>query len=336
MRRNEVVVITGASAGVGRAAVREFARHGARIGLIARGRDRLEAARREVLQAGGEALVLPCDVSDPDALEAMAQQAEEQLGPIDVWINDAMATVFAEFKDITPQEFKRVTEVTYLGQVYGTMSALRRMLTRDRGTIVNVGSALAFRGIPLQSAYCGAKHAIVGFSDSLRCELAHDRRNIKLTVVHLPAMNTPQFTWGRNKMSRRSQPVPPIFEPEVAAEAIYWAAHHDRREVFVGGPTFTVITGQKIAPGLGDRYLARTGYDSQMFDGAPPADQPDNLFEPAPGDHAARGEFTGRASSYSAYTWATLNRPIAMALAAAAGLVGLGIAAGVRDGRRRR
>lgn len=329
---NEVVVVTGASAGVGRAVVRRFARQKAQVALIARGRERLEAARKEVEEAGGQAMVLPCDVADAQAVELAAQQIEERFGPIDIWINDAMATVFAEFQEITADEFKRVTEVTYLGQVYGTMAALRRMIARDRGTIVNVGSALAYRGIPLQSAYCGAKHAIVGFTDSLRCELAHDRRNIRLTVVHLPAMNTPQFAWGRNKTNRKAQPVPPIFEPEVAADAIYWAAHHDRREVYVGGPTFTVINGQKLAPGLGDRYLARTGYQSQMYDGSPPLG-PGNLFEPAPGDFAARGEFTGRASSYSYYTWATLHRPLALAIAAGAGLLGWGLAR--QMGRRR-
>ncbi|MBU6428435.1 MAG: SDR family oxidoreductase [Cyanobacteria bacterium REEB65] len=321
--RPEVVVITGGSAGVGRATVRRFAREGARVVLLARGSVGLEAARREVEELGGEGLAIVTDVALPEAVEAAAQAAEQHFGPIDVWINDAMATVFSRFQDVSPEEFKRVTEVTYLGQVYGTMAALKRMLRRDRGVIVNVGSALAYRSIPLQSAYCGAKHAIVGFTDSLRCELEHDQRHVRLTVVHLPGMNTPQFTWGRNKMGRMPQPVPPIFEPEVAADAIYWAAHHDRREVFVGGSTFVAIQGQKIAPGIGDRYLARTGFDSQMHDGIPALDKPDNLFEPVAGDFGARGPFAGRACDQSYYTWTTLHRSLVSLGAGMLALAGL-------------
>src|SRR5438105_11498083 len=257
---HEVVVITGASAGVGRATVREFARHGAHIGLVARGRDGLEGARREVEEAGGRALVLPTDVADADAVETAAETVERELGAIDVWVNNAMASVFSPVKAMRADEFRRVTEVTYLGCVHGTLSALRRMQPRDRGTIVQVGSALAYRSIPLQSAYCAAKHAIVGFTDSLRCELRHDGSRVHLTVVHLPALNTPQFDWVRSRLPRRAQPVPPIYQPEVAARAIWWAAHHRRREVHVAFPTVLAIQAEKIAPGVLDRYLGRTGY----------------------------------------------------------------------------
>src|SRR5438093_3561576 len=236
-----VVVITGASAGVGRAVACEFAKQGARIGLIARGVDRLNAAKKEIEELGGEALVLPLDVADADAIDRAAQQVEETFGPIDIWVNNAMVTVFAPIKDLTADEIKRVTEVTYLGVVYGTMAALRRMLPRDRGTIVQVGSALAYRGIPLQSAYCAAKHAIDGFMDSLRCELIHDGSGVHVTMVHLPALNTPQFRWVKSRLPRKAQPVPPIYQPEVAAEAIHWAAHHRRRELWVGAPTVQAI-----------------------------------------------------------------------------------------------
>ncbi len=228
--RGKVVVVTGASAGVGRAVVTEFARQGAHIGLIARGRERLEAAKREVEELGGKALVLPTDVADAEQVEAAAERVEQEFGPIDIWVNDAMTTIFAPFLEITPEEFKRATEVTYLGQVYGTMAALKRMHARNRGSIVQVGSALAFRSIPLQSPYCGAKHAIVGFTDSIRSELIHNKSNVHITAVMLPAMNTPQFSWCRTRLPRHPQPVPPIFQPEVAARAIVWAASHKRRE----------------------------------------------------------------------------------------------------------
>ena len=295
----KVVVVTGASAGVGRAVVAEFARQGAHIGLIARGRERLEVAKREVEEAGGKALVLPTDVADAQQVENAAERAERELGPIDIWVNDAMTTIFAPFVEITPEEFKRATEVTYLGQVYGTMAALKRMKPRDRGAIIQVGSALAYRSIPLQSPYCGAKHAIVGFTDSLRSELIHDRSKVHITVVHLPAMNTPQFNWCRTRLPRHPQPVPPIFQPEVAARAIVWAASHKRREVYVGGPTVEAIYGQEIAPSYADRYLAKNAYDGQQTDEPVSPHRLDNLFEPVEGDYAAHGIFDDRAKDFS-------------------------------------
>jgi NAD(P)-dependent dehydrogenase (short-subunit alcohol dehydrogenase family) len=318
-----VVVVTGASAGVGRATVRRFAAEGASIGLIARGRDRLDAAAEEVETAGGRALVLPLDVTDQRAVETAADRVEDELGTIDVWVNNAMATVFAPVARLTPEEYQRVTEVTYLGSVWGTMAALRRMLPRDRGTIVQVGSALGYRGIPLQSAYCGAKHALEGFLDSLRTELLHDGSNVRVTAVELPALNTPQFSWGRTKMPRQPQPVPPIFQPEVAADAIVWAARNERRELYVGWPTVQAVVGNKIAPGLADLYLARTAYDSQQIDEPVPPDRRDNLFEPVPGDFAAHGRFDDRAKPRSAQLWLTKRRGwlAAGALAALAGAV---------------
>jgi NADP-dependent 3-hydroxy acid dehydrogenase YdfG len=317
----EVVVITGASAGVGRATVRAFARAGARIGLLARGRDGLEAARREVVAAGGEALVVPTDVADHRQVEAAAEAVERAFGPIDVWINNAMASVFSPVKEMTPDEFKRVTDVTYLGVVYGTLAALRRMLARDRGHIVQVGSALAYRGIPLQAAYCGAKHAIQGFMDSLRTELLHGGSRVRVTMVQLPALNTPQFGWVKSRLPHEAQPVPPIFQPEVAAEAIHWAAHHARREVLVGLPTVVAIVGNKVAPGFADWYLARTGFASQQT--AEPADprRPNNLWQPVPGDHGAHGRFDARAIDHSAQLWASTHRGrVAAAIAAVSGL----------------
>jgi NAD(P)-dependent dehydrogenase (short-subunit alcohol dehydrogenase family) len=318
-----VVVVTGASAGVGRATVRRFAAAGASIGLIARGKERLEAAAQEVEAAGGRALVLPLDVTDAPAVEAAADQVEEEVGPIDVWVNNAMVTVYGPVARLTPEEYQRVTEVTYLGSVWGTMAALRRMLPRDRGMILQVGSALAYRGIPLQSAYCGAKHALEGFLDSLRTELLHDGSNVRVTAVELPALNTPQFSWGRTKMPRQPQPVPPIFQPEVAADAVVWASRNQRRELYVGWPTVETIVGNKIAPGLADLYLARTGYDSQQIDAPVPLDRPDNLFEPVPGDFAAHGPFDDRAKPHSVQLWLTKHRRwlAAGALAALAGTV---------------
>lgn len=316
----EVVVITGASAGVGRATVREFAKRGARIGLLARGLDGLEAARREVEEAGGRALVLPTDVAEAAAVEEAAEKIEREFGAIDLWINNAMVSVFSPIKEMTPDEFRRVTEVTYLGVVHGTLAALKRMLPRDRGTIVQVGSALAYRSIPLQSAYCAAKHAARGFTDSLRCELIHDRSKVHVTMVQLPAVNTPQFGWTKSRLPRKAQPVPPIFQPEVAAEAIYWAAHQKRREVFLGLPTVEAITANKIAPGLLDYYLGRTGYDGQQTEEAEDPNRPNNLFEPRPGDHGAHGRFDQRATRSSVQFWATQNR---MALLLGAAVVGL-------------
>jgi NAD(P)-dependent dehydrogenase (short-subunit alcohol dehydrogenase family) len=317
---SRVVVVTGASAGVGRATARRFAEEGAAVALIARGKERLEAAAREVEALGGRALTLPLDVAEPEALEAAAEQVEEELGPIDVWVNNAMATVYAPVARLTPDEFRRVNEVTFLGSVWGTMTALRRMLARDRGTIVQVGSALAYRGIPLQSAYCAAKHALEGFLDSLRTELLHDGSNVRVTAVELPALNTPQFSWGRTKMPRQPQPVPPIFQPEVAADAIVWVVENPRRELYVGWPTVQAIVGNKIAPGLADLYLARTGYDAQQIDEPVPPDRPDNLFEPVPGDFAAHGRFDDRAKTRSVQLWLTKHRSWVLAGALAAGL----------------
>ena len=329
----EVVVITGASAGVGRATVREFARRGAHVGLLARGREGLEGARREVEAAGGRALVLPTDVSDQEAVERAAREVERELGPIRIWINNAMVSVFSPFAEMTAEEFRRVTEVTYLGTVYGTQAALKRMVERDCGTIVQVGSALAYRGIPLQSAYCGAKHAIQGFTESVRCELLHDRSSVRLTMVQLPALNTPQFSWVKSRLPREPQPVPPIYQPEVAAAAIYWAAHHDRRELNVGLSTSVVLTGNKLAPGLGDWYLAQTGYDSQQTDKLVGPDRRDNLWEPLAGDHGARGEFGARASSSSPQLWATTHRRSLLALAGAGLTAGATLASLLRRSR---
>jgi NAD(P)-dependent dehydrogenase (short-subunit alcohol dehydrogenase family) len=291
----KVVVVTGASAGVGRATVRAFARQGCSVGLIARGTEGLEAAAAEVRQYGERAVTVPADVADAEAVDRAADQIERELGPIDVWVNVAMATIYAPVAEITPAEYKRATEVTYLGYVYGTMAALRRMRPRNRGTIVQVGSALSYRAIPLQAPYCGAKFAIRGFTDALRCELLHDRSRIHLTMVQMPALNTPQFNWGRNKLPMRPQPVPPIFQPEVAADAIVFASTARRREVWVGGSTFKAILGTKIAPGFLDRYLARFGYDSQMSSEPALKDAPDNLFKPIEGDFGAHGRFDAQA-----------------------------------------
>ncbi len=316
----EVVAITGASAGAGRAAVRRFAREKAHIGLIARGRDGLEAARREVEEAGGRALVLPTDVASADQVEAAADAIEREFGPLDIWINDAMVTVLSPFLEITPDEFHRATEVTYLGYVYGTRSALKRMAARDRGTIVQVGSALAYRSIPLQSAYCGAKAAIRGFTDSLRTELLHAGSNVHLTMVQMPALNTPQFDWCKSRLPHQPQPVPPIYQPEVAAEAIFWAAHHRRREVWVGASTAGSIALNKFAPGLLDRYLGKTGYDSQQTGEPVAPGRPNNLFEPVAGDHGAHGRFDARAHPHSPQLWADTHRAWLSWLALGAGL----------------
>ncbi len=332
MAKHEVVVITGASAGVGRATVREFARHGAWIGLIARGTDGLEGAQREVEVAGGRALVLPVDVADPQQVEAATERIERELGPIDIWVNNAMTSVFSPIKEMTPEEFKRVTEVTYLGYVYCTLAALRHMLPRDRGTIVHVGSALAYRSIPLQAAYCAAKHAVLGFFASLRTELIHDKSHVHTTMVQMPALNTPQFGWVKSRLPRKAQPVPPIFQPEVAARAIYYAAHHpERREYYAGFSTVKAIFGNKIAPSFADRYLARHGYDAQQHDGPEDPDRPNNLWEPVPGDHGAHGAFDDRAHPFSLELWAETHVGV-LAAAATAGL----LAAGIKLWQRRR
>lgn len=319
----EVVVITGASAGIGRATAREFGRKGAYVGLIARGKDGLNAAKREIEDAGGRAMVLPVDVADAKAVEAAAEQVEERFGPINIWVNNAMSSVFSPIKEMTPEEYKRVTEVTYLGYVYGTLAALKRMLPRDRGSIVQVGSALAYRSIPLQSAYCAAKHAIIGFTDSLRCELHHDKSNVKVTVVQMPALNTTQFGWVKSRLPDKAQPVPPIYQPEVAARAIYHAAHHPRREYWLGWSTVAAIVGQKFIPGLLDRYLGATGYDSQQTSQRRDPSRPDNLWKPVPGDHGAHGSFDQRSSDYTSEWWISRN-PALLALAGTIGVLALG------------
>jgi NAD(P)-dependent dehydrogenase (short-subunit alcohol dehydrogenase family) len=306
----QVVVVTGASGGIGRAVVRAFAQRGAKIGLVARGEKGLQAAADDVRDAGGEPLVLPVDVSDSDAVHQAAADVEEKLGPIDVWVNVAFSSVFAPFSEISPAEFRRTTEVSYLGYVYGTMAALRSMKPRDHGTIVQVGSALAYRGIPLQSAYCGAKHAIQGFNESLRTELMHDHSKVRTTMVQMPAVNTPQFSWVRSKLPRQAQPVPPIFEPEVAARAVLYAADHpERREYWVGASTVGTLVANAVAPGLLDRYLAKTGFSSQQTSQPRDPDQSGNLWKPADGprghDFGAHGQFDDRAKDRAWQLWAS-------------------------------
>lgn len=327
MAEREVVVVTGATGGVGRAVAREFAKHGAAVGLIARGRAGLDAAAREVKELGGAAYAHEADVAEFEAVRAAATAIEEQLGAIDIWINNAMTTVFAFLDDIEPHEYERATRVTYLGAVWGTKVALERMLARDSGTIVQVGSALAYRGIPLQAPYCGAKHAMKGMFESLRCELRHRGSKVHATMVQLPGMNTPQFDHCLSKMPRHPMPVPPIYQPEVAARAIYWAAHHRRREMYVGFPTVYTIIGNKLAPWLGDRYLARTAVDGQQtaqrFDGTAAA----NLFSPVDDDHdeGAHGIFDDDAHRRSEQAWLSRHRlgsGLAVAAAAASGAAG--------------
>jgi NAD(P)-dependent dehydrogenase (short-subunit alcohol dehydrogenase family) len=319
-----VVVITGASAGLGRAIAHAYARHGAKLGLLARNPEALAAAKRECEELGGHAIIIPTDVSDAEAVERAATQIEQELGPIDIWVNDAMVSVFSPVKEMEPADYKRVTDVLYLGFVHGTLSALRRMLPRNQGTIIQIGSALSYRSIPLQSAYCAAKHAINGFTDSLRCELYHDHSNVKITTVQMPAMNTTQFDWVKNRMPHNTQPVPPIFEPEVAAAVVVDAglAKCPRREYWVGSPTAAAILGQKFFPGLLDRYLGKTGYKSQQIAGEPRDPKaPNNLYEYVPGVHSARGKFDDRSKRTSAEVFVSLHRDwFALGALAMAGL----------------
>jgi short-subunit dehydrogenase len=324
-----VVVVTGASAGVGRATVRELARRGDRIGLLARGRNGLEAARAEIEAQGGRAIAIATDVADADAVEAAAERVEAELGPIDGWINNAMVSVFGPIRETPAEEIRRVTEVTYLGTVHGTLAALRRMLPRDSGVIVQVGSALAYRSIPLQAAYCAAKHAVSGFTDSLRSELQHDGSGVQVTMVQLPALNTPHFDWSRNRLPYRPQPVPPIYQPELAATAIVDALDDPGRETFVAPPTVAAIQLHKIAPGLLDRYLAATAYDGQQTDERDDPDRPDNLYEPVDIDPGAHGRFDDVARAPDA------DRPLTTGARVAA-LAGAGLAAAAVVARLRR
>jgi NAD(P)-dependent dehydrogenase (short-subunit alcohol dehydrogenase family) len=330
MASSEVVVVTGATSGIGRAIARRFAREGASIGLVARGREALAATKKEVEDAGGRALELPTDLADFEAVDAAAAAVEEAFGPIDVWINNAMTTVFAPFKEVEPDEFRRATEVTYLGTVWGTKAALDRMRPRDRGSIVIVGSALAYRGIPLQAAYCGAKHGTKGFFESLRTELRHDRSNVHVSMVQLPGVNTPQFEHGRSKMPMVPQPMPPYYEPEVAADAVHWSAHHRRRELYVGMPTVKTIVGNKVAPWLVERVLARVGEKGQQSDKPADPNRPDNLFSPPPGDPGAHGPYDAKARTSSVQLQVAKHSG-AVALALASGIAGA--VAAIRAGR---
>ena len=332
--KRPVVAITGASAGIGRATVREFASHGFDVGLIARGQDGLEGARRDVEELGGRALAVSADVADAQAMLDAAQRIESELGEIDVWVNDAMTSVFAPFWEIKPDEYERVTHVTYLGQVNGTRAALACMRPRDRGTIVQVGSALAYRSIPLQSAYCGAKAGVRAFTDSVRVELMHQDSRIRVAEVNLPALNTPQFSWVRSRLPRKAQPVPPIFQPEVAAQAIYWASQHPRREVDLAWPAFFGVIGQKFFPGFMDRYILGA-WEKQMIDEPRDPNRPDNLFEPLPGDHGAHGAFDDRSRDTSPLWDLQRNAGVlAAATTAVLGLLGVAALTGLARARR--
>lgn len=320
----EVVVITGCSSGIGRAIAQQFGASGARVALVARNREGLEGASRDVEAGGGRAITVPTDVADPEAVEAAAVAAEEAFGPIDVWVNVAMTTVFSWFEDIEPEEFRRATDVSYHGFVWGTRAALKRMLPRDRGTIVQVGSAMAYRGIPLQSPYCGAKHAIKGLQESLRTELRHKGPKVHLTMVQLPGVNTPQFDHCLCKMPNKPMPVAPIYQPEVAARAVHWAAHHKRREVWVGVPTVYTILGNKLSPLVAEIYLAKTAVSGQQTSQPLSPERKANLYAPTPGDPGAHGDFDAMAHGHSPQSWASLHRrPLLAGLAAAAGATAL-------------
>ena len=317
--RKGVAVITGASAGVGRACARAFAEKGYDVALIARGKDGLEAAKKEVESYGQRAVYYEVDVADAEAVEKAAEKTEEELGVIDIWVNNAMNSVFSPVKEMKAEEYKRVTEVTYLGQVYGALAALKRMLPRDHGSIVFVGSALAYRGIPLQSAYCGAKHAVQGFYDSLRTELIHDKSNVKISTVELPALNTTQFGFVKSRLPRKPQPMGTIYQPEVAAKAIVHAAEHNRREMMVGFSTLKAIIGNKIAPWYADKVLAETAFDGQQTNEPEDADRQHNLWEPIPGDHGAHGSFDERAKPKSQLLWLSRKREYVLGAAVAVG-----------------
>ncbi len=315
------VVVTGASGGIGRASAVAAGRRGDTVVLLARGEAGLDAAAREIEQVGGSAVPMSVDVADADAVFAAADKVEADIGPIDVWINDAFTSVFAPFDKIRPEEFRRVTEVSYLGYVYGTMAALKHMKPRDRGTIVQVGSALAYRGIPLQSAYCGAKHAIQGFHESLRCELLHEKSGVHVTMVQMPAVNTPQFSWVLSRLPRHAQPVAPIYQPEVAARAVMYASDHPhRREYWVGSSTMGTLAANAVAPGLLDRYLAKTGFDAQQTDQPKDPDQPVNLWEPADRsgkhDFGAHGIFDSKSIKTDPQLWASQHHGAVAAMAA--------------------
>jgi NADP-dependent 3-hydroxy acid dehydrogenase YdfG len=306
--RPEVVVVTGASAGIGRATAREFAAQGARVALLARDHERLEAARQEVEQLGGKAIAITVDMSDAKQVEEAAQQVERELGPIDIWVNNAMVTILAPVSEISAEEFKRVTDVTYHGYVWGTMAALKHMRKRNRGTIVQIGSAMAYRSIPLQAPYCGAKHAIKGFTESVRTELLHEKSEIHITIVEMPGVNTPQFEWCKTTLTEHPKPMGKVFQPEVAARAVVWAAHARRREIMVGMPSRMAVWGEKLIPGLLDHLLAKKGISGQKAGTPIAADRPANLWQPVPGDFAARGRFDQKARNSSAWLWITMNR----------------------------
>jgi NAD(P)-dependent dehydrogenase (short-subunit alcohol dehydrogenase family) len=325
----QIVVVTGASAGIGRAVAVAFGARGATVGLIARGETGLQAAATEVERAGGKAVVLPLDVADHEQVAAAVDRMENEVGPIDVWVNVAFTSVFAPFDQISPEEFRRATEVTYLGYVYATRAVLPRMKSRDRGVIVHVGSALAYRGIPLQTAYCGAKHATQGFHEALRCELLHEKSNVHVTMVQMPAVNTPQFSWVLSRLPRHPQPVPPIYQPETVARNVLYAADHPRRrEYWVGASTAATLAVNAIAPGLLDRYLGRTGFDSQQTSRPHDPDAPANLFEAADGergrDFGMHGIFGRRTISWDPQLWASRHHGAlaASGVAALAGLLG--------------
>ncbi len=326
----KVVVVTGGSAGLGRAVARRFAGGGYSVAVLARGEERLEDTRLELERRGIPCLALQVDVADSRAVEEAAGRVERELGPISVWVNCAMTSVFSPFKEMSAEEFNRVIQVTLMGYVHGTMAALKRMLPRDSGTIVQVGSALAYRGIPLQSAYCAAKHGIQGLQDSLRAELLHEGSKVHITMVQMPAMNTPHFSWVKTRLPNEAQPVPPIYQPEVAAEGVWYAAHARRREIWVGKSTALAIMGNKLLPWLGDRYLARTGYKSQQTDEPKEPGKPDNLWEPVPGHQAAHGSFDERSSERSWQLWLTRNRRLAAGIPLLAIGAGVLIARGVR------